>query len=236
MTVFLVVFFAWVFQAVSGFGAGIFIIGILSLLYEPKTIIVSSALFNLLGTLGLLYQNRKGKVDFYILSSLIAGSVPGIYLGAYLLDRMDNHTLRLAIGFFIASLGVYDLMVQKGLLNLRLSRHMGLPMGFLGGLFAGLVGMGGPPPVVFLNQHLKDPVSIRLTLNLFFTSNIFFRLAFYESLSVASLDLYIVMEGLLGVLLGLVVGSLIARSLKAQAYKKLLSFSVIALGVLLLLL
>lgn len=82
MTVFLVVFFAWVFQAVSGFGAGIFIIGILSLLYEPKTIIVSSALFNLLGTLGLLYQNRKGKVDFYILSSLIAGSVPGIYLGA----------------------------------------------------------------------------------------------------------------------------------------------------------
>ncbi|MFN3598791.1 MAG: TSUP family transporter [Aquificaceae bacterium] len=78
MIPFFVVFGAWFFQSITGFGAGIFIIGILSLFYDPKMVIVSSALFNLFGTLFLIYQNRKGKIDFYLLFSLILGSVPGI--------------------------------------------------------------------------------------------------------------------------------------------------------------
>ncbi|RMH04244.1 MAG: sulfite exporter TauE/SafE family protein, partial [Aquificota bacterium] len=229
MTVFFVTFFAWVFQAVSGFGAGIFIIGFLSLFYEPKTVIVSSALFNLAGTLGLLYQNRKGKVNLYFLFSLVAGSLPGIYTGAYLLDKIDSHTLRVVIGLFIASLGLYDFLVQKGLLSFRLNRHMGLPMGFLGGLFAGLVGMGGPPPVVFLNQQLKDSCSIRLTLNLFFTSNILLRLLFYQNFQVVRLDIHFVAQGLAGALFGVLVGGFVAKSLRAHAYKKLVPLSVFVL-------
>jgi len=42
---------AWFFQAFTGFGAGIFIVGILSLILDPKTVIVSSAVINIIGTL-----------------------------------------------------------------------------------------------------------------------------------------------------------------------------------------
>ncbi|MFN4012684.1 MAG: sulfite exporter TauE/SafE family protein [Aquificaceae bacterium] len=236
MIPFLVVFGAWFFQSVTGFGAGIFIIGILSLFYNPKMVIVSSALFNLFGTLSLVYQNRKGKIDFYLLSSLILGSVPGIYLGAYTLERINSRELMLVIGLFITALGLYDLAVGKGWIRLRISRHMGVPMGFLGGFFAGLVGMGGPPPLVFLIQHVKDPSSVRLMLNLYFTSNILFRLSFYEHMKVVSLDIAFVLSGLMGLLLGIFLGGLFSKRISPESYRLGMSYVVIALGFVLLIL
>lgn len=230
MIPFLVVFFAWFFQSITGFGAGIFIIGILSMLYDPKMVVVSSAVFNLVGTLGLLYQNRRGKVEKYLLFSLLIGTVPGIFLGAYFLDMVDTTTLKLIIGAFILFLGIYDFMVQSGFLKVRLSKHMGFPVGFLGGLFAGLVGMGGPPPLVFLNQHLSDPYSIRLILNLYFASNIVIRLAFYKGFDIVSLDWNFIGMGMAGLLMGTVLGGLFAKKVPAEVYRSGVSYSVILLG------
>ncbi|RMH80747.1 MAG: sulfite exporter TauE/SafE family protein [Acidobacteria bacterium] len=234
MTIFLSVFLAWVFQTVTGFGAGIFIVGFLSLLYDPKMVVVSSALFNLLGTLGLLLQNRGGRVNLYMLLSLVVGSVPGILLGAFLLDRLDSRELRLLIGLFILYLGLYDLAVQKGLIKLRMNRYMGVPMGFLSGIFAGLVGMGGPPPVVFLNQLLKDSQSIRLMLNLFFTSNILIRLLFYGGFDMLYLDVEFILPGLLGVLTGLSLGYVLSKLIKEHHYKRGVAYGVITVGLTLL--
>ncbi len=235
MTVFFIVSFAWLFQSITGFGAGIFIIGLLSLFYEPKAVVVSSAVFNLLGTLGLLLQNRKGRIEPYLMLSLLLWSVPGIYLGAYLLDTIDSKSLKLLIALFIILLGLYDLLVQKKLLKLKLGRRAGPFMGFLGGLFAGLVGMGGPPPVVFLNQQLRDPQSIRLMLNLLFTSNILFRLIFYKGFDVVRLERGFLLLGLAGVLAGLLIGAFLSHFIKAKVYKGLVSYSVMFLGFLLLL-
>ncbi|MCS6957716.1 MAG: sulfite exporter TauE/SafE family protein [Aquificaceae bacterium] len=232
MIPFFVVFFAWFFQSVTGFGAGIFIVGVLSLFYDPKMVIVSSAVFNLLGTLGLLYQNRKGKLNLYLLFSLLLGSLPGIFIGAYLLDIMDKRTLNFVIGFFIVFLGLYDLGVSRGWIKIGLSRHMGVPVGFLGGLFAGLVGMGGPPPLVFLSQHITDPHSIRLMLNTYFTFNILFRLFFYQSLEVSLVDWNFIVFGSLGLLLGLFAGGMLAKRLHVNQYRRGTPYAVIFLGLL----
>ncbi len=233
MIPFFVVSFAWLFQSLTGFGAGIFIIGILSLFYDPKMVIVSSAIFNFVGTVGLIYQNRKGKVDAYLLFSLIAGSIPGIYLGAWMLDRIKSEEARILIGGFIVLLGLYDLAVQKEWIRIRIGRHMGMPMGFLGGFSAGLVGMGGPPPLVFLAQHIKDPSSIRLILNLYFASNVILRLVAYRHLEVAFLDFNFIMAGLLGLLFGLALGSMLIKRLPAYLYRSGVTYAIILLGVLL---
>ncbi|MCX8059584.1 MAG: sulfite exporter TauE/SafE family protein [Aquificaceae bacterium] len=236
MIPFLVVLFAWFFQSITGFGAGIFIIGILSLLYDPKVVVVSSALFNLVGTLLLLYQNRNGKVDRYLLFSLVVGSVPGIFLGAQVLHHVDSESLRLVIGTLIVLLGLYDLLVSKKRLELYFGRHWGMPIGFVGGFFAGLVGMGGPPPLVFLRQHLSDPCSIRLMLNLYFTSNIILRLTFYHQLQVVNLQWDFVLSGFLGLLLGVLLGSLLDRKLPEEFYRKSIPYWVMLLGFVLILL
>ncbi len=233
---FAVFFLGWFFQAFTGFGAGIFIVGILSIPYNPKTVIVSSAPINFFGTFFMsLLLLRRVKPRLRILSLLILGSIPGIFIGTKVLVGIDKDTLRVLIGSFILFLGLYDLLVQKGILeklSLRESLWGSLGAGFLGGFFAGLIGMGGPPPVVYLNQVLEDIEEFKSTLTMFFTSNIIFRMVFYWSeggLEYLSPDM--ILTGALAIPLGVYGGLALSRRVNPYKLKVFISASVIVLGV-----
>ena len=235
---FSVFFVAWFFQAFTGFGAGIFIVGILSLTYDPKTVVVSSALVNLVGTLTMaLLLLRNVRPNLKVLFTLIAGSVPGIFIGGKLLMLFDKETIRLIIGFFILLLGVYDLSVQG--LNLRgismkESAALGVVSGFVGGLFAGLIGMGGPPPVVYLNQVERDVDVFKATLTFFFISNILFRVVAYNALGgQAYFDERIIFVSLFAIPPAIVLGLRSSRMVRPKRLKVLISLSVTLLGFLL---
>ncbi|RLJ70135.1 hypothetical protein BCF55_0399 [Hydrogenivirga caldilitoris] len=235
---FLVFFLAWFFQAFTGFGAGIFIVGTLSLLYDPRTVIVTSAVVNLFGTLlmsGILIRRVKPRFD--ILFPLMLGSVPGIFLGAEILLYLDRDTLRLVIGVFIFLLGIYDLLVQRRLLkkfSMRESLLNSLTAGFVGGFFAGLIGMGGPPPVVYLNQILEDIDEFKTTLTLFFTSNILFRVVSYGIQGgIEYFDKGLIYAGLLSIPLGVYIGLLLSRKVQPSGLKVFISTSVMFLGIVL---
>jgi len=221
-----VFFLAWFFQAFTGFGAGIFIVGILSLLYDPRLVIVSSAVVNLFGTLFMSLLLLRGL--------LILGSVPGIFIGTKVLLFLDRETLRVVIGIFIFLLGVYDLMVQRGLLaklSMRESPLLSSAVGFVGGFFAGLIGMGGPPPVVYLNQVLDDVEEFKTTLTLFFTSNILFRILSYGTQGgIEYFDTGLIYAGAISIPAGVYLGLLASRRIEPSRLKAIISLSVILLG------
>jgi len=150
---FLVVSLAWFFQAFTGFGAGIFIVGVLSLLYNPKEVVVSSSLVNLWGNLFVFLSLRsKSSPAFGLLVPLVLGSLLGIAISSKILILISEDALRALIGAFILLLGVYDLSVQRGILRVRLRESFGngLLAGFLGGLFAGL-----ESPFPKLSEYVK---------------------------------------------------------------------------------
>lgn len=230
-----VFFIAWFFQAFTGFGAGIFIVGILSVIYDPKVVIVSSAVINLFGTLFMsALLMRKVRPNFRILLLLILGSVPGIFIGSEVLFFLNRDTLKLLIGVFIFALGVYDLVVQRGFVSIARMREKALTtfgVGFVGGFFAGLIGMGGPPPVVYLNQILEDIEEFKSTLTLFFTSNILFRLLSYGvqgGMEFFSTDL--ILAGAISIPPAVVLGVYLSRRVKPTALKTTISLSVCLLG------
>lgn len=230
-----VFFLAWFFQAFTGFGAGIFIVGILSLLYDPKIVIVSSAVINLFGTAfmsALLLKKVKPRFDILLL--LVLGSVPGIFVGAKTLLFIDRETLRVVIGVFILLLGLYDLLVQRGALlkfSMRDRARNSLAVGFVGGFFAGLIGMGGPPPVVYLNQVLEDLDEFKTTLTLFFTSNIVFRILFYGIQGGTEyFSLGLIYAGAVAIPPGVYLGLLLSRRVRPANLKVFISISVMLLG------
>ncbi|MDQ7038991.1 MAG: sulfite exporter TauE/SafE family protein [Aquificota bacterium] len=231
----LVYLIAWVFQGFTGFGAGIFIVGILSLYHDPRTVVVSSAVVNLVGVVSVvLMLARRSRPCVRVLIPLIVGSVPGIFLGTEVLFRLDRDLLRFSIGIFIVLLGLYDLAVQKGVaerVRLKESVVLGVVFGFLGGFFAGLVGIGGPPPVVYLNQITSDINRLKVTLNLFFVSNIFFRTVFYTLEGGAgSFDLMMILPSFLFVPLGVFLGVVISNRFSSRTVKQVISLSVVLLG------
>ncbi len=236
----LIYFLAWAFQGFTGFGAGIFIVGVLSLFHDPREVVVSSALVNLVGVFSLIFVGlRRAKPDFRVLLPLIGGSVPGIIAGTKILFAVEKETLRLLIGVFILLLGVYDLGVQRGVLSkiaLRRSLHTGLFFGFVGGFFAGLVGIGGPPPVVYLNQVVKNVEVFKLTLNFFFASNIIVRtLSYLLEGGIGSFDPLLIIPAPLSVPAGVFAGMFLFRSIEEGSFKTIVSLSVFVIGVFLVL-
>lgn len=234
----LVFFVAWFFQAFTGFGAGIIIVGVLSLIYDPRAVVVSSAVANLIGTTFMFFiLTRKVKPRLDILLLMILGSAPGILAGAKILLLLDKERLRLLIGIFILVLGLYDLMVQRGLLSrfsLRRSTVNTILAGFIGGLFAGLVGMGGPPPVVYLNQVLKSVEEFKSTLTLFFISNILVRLLSYSTQGgLEFFDVSLIYSSLLAIPVGVLLGLNLSRRFNPTRLKVFISVSVIFLGAML---
>ncbi len=235
---FIVFFVAWFFQAFTGFGAGIFIVGILSLFYDPRIVIVSSAVINLFGTLfmsAVLMRRVKPRLD--ILSVLILGSILGIFIGTKVLLQLDRETLRMIIGIFILLLGIYDLLVQRGDLrkfSMRKSFLSSFITGFIGGFFAGLIGMGGPPPVVYLNQVLEDIDEFKSTLTLFFTSNIIFRMLSYGIQGgLKFFDVNLIYTSAVAIPVGIYLGLSLSRKVQPTKLKLIISTSVIFLGIML---
>ncbi|AAC06499.1 putative protein [Aquifex aeolicus VF5] len=236
---FLVYVLAWAFQAFTGFGAGIFIVGILSLFYEPKTVIVSSTVVNLLGIISmLLFLGKITRPNFKILFPLIAGSVAGIGVSAKLLMEIDREVLKALIGGFVLFLGIYDFLVQTNSLKFRLkaSPFVGVFTGFLSGIFAGLIGMGGPPPVVYLNQVCRDLNTYKITLSFFFATNVVFRIIFYLLYGGTEYWSYeLILPAFLGAPLGVFAGIYLSRYFTPYFVKRFISLSVLSLGLFLLL-
>ncbi len=235
LLIFFTTLVAWFFQSLTGFGAGIFIVGFLSLFINPKVVVINSAFVNLLGTLLSAYlYSKKGKPDLRELLFLGFGSAVGIALGSKALTLTDEETLRKLIGVFITVLGLYDYLVQRGSLNfmaLRKGPPFGLGMGFIGGFFAGLIGIGGPPPVVYLNQVIKDVNSFKATLSLLFTLNIIFRIASYKLMGGEKFfDLNFVAPSLLSIPLGIVLGFYLSQRIRPQRIKRFVSISIVILG------
>lgn len=240
MLSFLVVLAAWFFQAFTGFGAGIFIVGILSLFYDPKVVVVSSSLINLWGNIFVILSlKRKTSPNFKLLITLAVGSFVGISLSSKILILIPRDALRALIGVFILLLGFYDFLVQRGLLKIRLKRSTlnGFFAGLLGGLSAGLVGMGGPPPVIYLNQVCTDIEKFKITLALYFSFNVLTRVFFYLLYGDLSLwDIKLIFSSFFAVPLGIYLGFKASKLIKPNTLKQFISLSVFFLGLVLFLL
>jgi len=149
--------------SLTGIGGGIFIVPVLTLLYEfipanaagtSLTVIIFTAVAS---TLNYARQRR-----IYWRTGLVLAIVtaPGAYLGAWLTTLLNARDLGLIFGFFLIGVAVY---IIADLNNLRQSQNqetkarisdieliksgktlvLGAGLSFFGGLASGLLGIGG---------------------------------------------------------------------------------------------
>jgi len=232
----LVVFLAWLFQGSVGFGAGILIVGFLSLFEDPKAVVVSSAPVNLAGNLAVLYRLKSRPPAYRLLFYLIAGSFAGIALSGKVLVEIDRRLLSLIIGLFILSLGLWDAYADKVSLRIKREALWGFLSGFSGGLFAGLVGVGGPPPAVFLKRVCEDPHRVKSTLAFYFTFNVLARLFFYALYGgLTFVEGKFLLLGVPSALAGALLGLSLSSKLRSKTLRTLMSSAVLLSGFFLLL-
>ncbi len=150
--------------SLTGIGGGIFIVPVLTLLYEfvPANA-VGTSLTTIIFTAVAATLNYARQRRIYWRTGLVLAvtTAPGAYLGAWLTSQLQPRVLGLIFGFFLIFVAVYIVM---DLNNLRRSKNqdkasnqksdselvksgktiaIGAGLSFFGGLASGLLGIGG---------------------------------------------------------------------------------------------
>src|SRR5512135_3868979 len=140
----MIAFLAGFIQGLSGFGSVLLSLPLMVLFLDIREAIPLVNLMGVILTVLLIFQLRAhwewGKIR-----PLLAGALPGIPVGVYLLKRMDPAHVQIVLGMVLLAYAIYGLLFR-----LPIGR-VGGPWAYFFGFFAG--GLGGAvsasgPPVI----------------------------------------------------------------------------------------
>ncbi|MHB1134109.1 MAG: sulfite exporter TauE/SafE family protein [Chloroflexota bacterium] len=148
---FAIVMLAAIAQGVTGFGFGLVLVPLFSLLYDPKTAVMVSLSLGFLSKLPILWLDR-GHVQWRLIAPLTVTSLVGNALGTQVLLFASGPALRLAIGLIVAVLA--GLQFCNFRVKIRREGLATVLVGLISGTLTGATSMGGPPVVLFgVNQR-----------------------------------------------------------------------------------
>jgi uncharacterized membrane protein YfcA len=215
-------------QGVSGFGAGLVAMPLLTLVLGIKAAVPLCMLNGLIIT-GLLSLQLKTHVDWDKIMPLLLGSLPGIFLGALALKRLDADLLQLGLGVFISLYAAYSLSARPR--HLAISNRWGYVAGLLTGVISSVFSAGGPPAVIYvsLTNWTKDEIKATLSV-FFFVSGIVTALGHAANgLTTAVILREFVITGPL-TLVGALSGSLLYRRIRHRTYIVTMLWLLILMG------
>lgn len=152
-------------QGVSGFGAALVAMPLLTLFMNVQTAVPLSMLQGLLITLYLSLQ-LKQHVDWKKILPLLFGCLPGIIVGIAALKSFNSSMLQRSMGAFILLYSLYSLGCKPA--PRKLSTWWAYLAGFLTGLISSAFSAGGPPTIIYVSLSDWSKDEIKATLSVFF--------------------------------------------------------------------
>jgi uncharacterized membrane protein YfcA len=158
------VFVASVIRGFSGFGLSALVVSSISLVLPPAEVVPMTLLLEAVASLRMLPAVRQD-LDWKIMGGLMAGAVPAVPAGAWLLASLPDAAMRGVISLLV--LGA-SLMVWRGIVFSRppgAAAH-GATGVVSGGMF-GAAAIGGLPVVVYLLAGSIPAATTRAVLTLY---------------------------------------------------------------------
>ncbi len=233
MTIFLlagcIFFVAGFVQGLTGFGSALVAIPLLSLILDIKVAVPLCILNGLVITVYLALHLRR-HLDRTKILPLVVGSIPGVFVGATLLQRVDSGIIRFCIGLLLICYSLYNLLVRPR--PLGLSRVWGYAAGFLTGAIGAAFSAGGPPTIIYSTLAGWKKEQIRATLSGFFVVNGIITAVVHVLTGVSSLttaQIFLVTAPF--VFLGTVAGSHVTGKINQQTYLRIIYVFLVVMGI-----
>jgi len=158
------VFAAAVIRGFSGFGLSALVVSSISLVLPPAEIVPMTLMMEAVASLRMLPAVRHD-LDWKILGGLMAGAVPAVPAGAWLLASLPDAAMRGLISLLVLAA---SLMVWRGIV---FSRKPGMAAhgatGVVSGGMFGAAAVGGLPVVVYLLAGSIPAATTRAVLTLY---------------------------------------------------------------------
>lgn len=181
LTAFAVIACAYVVFGLSGFGASLITVPVLSHFYPLPLVVALATLLDLGAAIGLGVHGRRDAA-MHELRWLIPFSLAGAILGVTLLVTLPRAASLLALGLFIGGYGLYQLVGRHA--RTRLSQAWAPLAGALGGAAGTLFGTGGPPYLLYLARRIEDKSALRATMGVMVWFSLVIRLVVFAAAGV----------------------------------------------------
>lgn len=145
--------FAFLVKGVAGFGGPLLAVPIIAPTLGVEHAVVVVSIGNLISNVMMLWEHRLGFGDTRsLLFRMLASGAAGTVLGTWLLTRLDNRPLALAVAALV--LGYIAVSLARPELRMDFARGLKLawPVGAVGGLVHGATGNSGPVFGTFLHS------------------------------------------------------------------------------------
>lgn len=222
---YVVVAFAWVVGGLiggaTGIGAIMVAMPIMSTVLSPDEAVLVSCLTGLYGTLHLSYAYRKS-CSWKDIRELVAGGIPGCFLGVLVLRMASMQTLQLMVCAMLVCFLAMQFFRKTASWRLPDSAITGIIAGVICGFVSGSVAMSGAPLGIYVLLKHWDPDRAR--------GNMSFVYAFTGITSVisqAAAGLYtvsllpIALAGIIGCAVGQITGVKLGRRINQKVFYKI---------------
>lgn len=154
-------------QGLTGFGLALVSVPLLSLLLDVKVAVPVAGLFGWLITFPLVYKMRQ-HVQWRTGLIMVAGSLPGSWLGANLLKLMPARWILVAMGIVLIASSVHSLRKKMAPKGREPSKLLSALAGFFSGTLGASVGEPGPPVIAYSSMQPWTADQVKASLLFFF--------------------------------------------------------------------
>lgn len=159
---FAVIVAGYVVFGLTGFGASLITIPVLSHFYPVPFVLALAGVLDL-GSALTIGLRRRHEAAIAEIKWLVPFSIVGAVLGVTLLVSLPREATLAALGCFIVGYGLYGLS-ERGPRS-AVAQAWAPLAGTLGGATGTLFGMGGPPYLVYLTRRVFDKNRLRATMS-----------------------------------------------------------------------
>jgi len=203
---------------ITGFGFGLVAMGILVNVMPVAEATVIVSILTFLTTLLNLWTTRRD-VSWREIWPIALTGLPAIALGVYLLARLNVAVLRIGVAVMILAGCAVALWSPKKALVTR-AFPLGYIVGFMGGIFNGALGMGGPPIVFYTLLRGWDKSETKGLLSAYFALTNLWRIALLMTSGVGTANMLLRSLALaVPALAASFIGILIFRRMSTPAFR-----------------
>lgn len=217
-------------QSITGFGFALLAIPLFSIFIPLKYGIIILSICAAVLSLVIILKLRIA-VDWRLILPVTASVFIGQFIGTSLLFSFSANVIKIVLGVSLILFSIAMLIVIK--FNfLKRNLISTICCGLVSGFFGGMLGISGPPLVIYYYSIFSDKYEYQssLQLTLFFICLFTFIFhSFYGNLSMDILVLSIF--GLIGVLIGSFIGLFIFQKVKKESIKKPIFLLISLLGI-----
>jgi uncharacterized membrane protein YfcA len=217
-------------QSVVGFGCGIIVLALGSLVLAPKEVSVIAA-FAALALNSLVLYRLRAHLMWDSLLPVILAVMFGAPMGVFFLKQASIEAFSLILGIVLLVSVVQQALPERSQQPWHPIK-LGVPCGLLSGFLAGSFGAGGPPLVAFVATQGFDRFRMVVTLQLLLLIGALVRTEeLWRQGLLESRYLLPIVTGIVCCLLGSAVGLRVLHRLPERLFRKLTAGFLLLLGI-----